>query len=90
VVPSRAYNKHWDADFKEFKTAGRAMKKGKLKTARWDVVDYPKTDEDMANYRDTAMEDGHPAVIATAIGKHRPCKGNDANSQGRDRRRKFL
>lgn len=51
------------------------MKKGKLKTAKWDAVDYLKTDEDMADYLEAAMEDGHPAVITTAI-------GNIARAQG--------
>jgi len=29
--------------------AGRVIKKGKLKIARWDVVDYLKTDANMAD-----------------------------------------
>ena len=51
------------------------MKKDKLKTTKWDAVDYLKTDEDMANYLEAAMEDGHPAVIATAIGNIARAKG---------------
>jgi probable addiction module antidote protein len=51
------------------------MKKVKLKTTKWDVVDYLKTDEDMADYLEAAMEDGHPAVIATAIGNIARAKG---------------
>ncbi len=51
------------------------MKKAKLKTTKWDAVDYLKTDEDMANYLEAAMEDGHPAVIATAIGNIARTKG---------------
>jgi probable addiction module antidote protein len=52
------------------------MKKQKLKTTKWDAVDYLKTDEDMAAYLEAAMEDGDPAVIATAIGniKRISCK----------------
>jgi len=38
-------------------------------------VDYLKTDEDMADYLEAAMEDGHPAVIATAIGNIARAKG---------------
>ncbi len=41
-------------------------KKPKVKTTIWDVVDYLKTDEDMAAYLEAAMEDGHPALIAKA------------------------
>ena len=51
------------------------MKKEKLKTTKWDAVDYLKTDEDMADYLEAAMEDGDPAVIATAIGNIARAKG---------------
>jgi len=51
------------------------MKKEKLKTTKWDAVDYLKTDQDMADYLEAAMEDGHPAVIATAIGNIARAKG---------------
>jgi probable addiction module antidote protein len=51
------------------------MKKEKLKTTKWDVVDYLKTDKDMADYLEAAMEDGDPAVIATAIGNIARAKG---------------
>ena len=51
------------------------MKKEKLKTTKWDAVDYLKTDEDMADYLEAAMEDGEPAVIATAIGNIARAKG---------------
>jgi len=51
------------------------MKKEKLKTTKWDVVDYLTTNEDMAEYLEAAMEDGHPAVIATAIGNIARAKG---------------
>lgn len=51
------------------------MKKGKLKTTKWDVVDYLKTDEDMAEYLEAAIEDGHPAIIAAAIGNIARAKG---------------
>ena len=51
------------------------MKKEKLKTTKWDVTEYLKTDEDMAAYLEAAMEDGHPAVIAAAIGNIARAKG---------------
>ena len=41
-------------------------KKTKVKTTKWDVVDYLKTGEDMAAYLEAAMEDGNPALIAKA------------------------
>jgi probable addiction module antidote protein len=54
------------------------MKKNKIKTTKWDVVDYLKTDEDMAHYLEAAMEDGNPSVIATAIGNIARAKGMTA------------
>ena len=54
---------------------GRHYEKRKAQKTKWDVVDYLKTDEDMADYLEAAMEDGHPAVIATAIGNIARAKG---------------
>jgi len=51
------------------------MKKAKLKTTKWDVVDYLKTDEDMANYLEAAIEDGDAAVISAALGDIARAKG---------------
>ncbi len=51
------------------------MKKGKLKTTKWDVVDYLKTDEDMANYLEAAIEDSDPALISAALGDIAIAKG---------------
>jgi probable addiction module antidote protein len=51
------------------------MKKGKLKTTKWDVVDYLKTDEDMANYLEAAIEDSDPALISAALGDIARAKG---------------
>jgi len=51
------------------------MKKEKLKTTKWDVVDYLKTDEDMANYLEAAIEDGDPMVISAALGDIARAKG---------------
>ena len=39
-----------------------------LKTTPWDVVDYLKTEEDIAAYIEAAFEDGDPRVIAAALG----------------------
>ena len=51
------------------------MKKGKLKTTKWDVVDYLKTDEDMAEYLEAAIEDGDPSLISAALGDIARAKG---------------
>lgn len=51
------------------------MKKEKVKTTKWDVVDYLKTDEDMANYLEAAIEDSDPALISAALGDIARAKG---------------
>ena len=51
------------------------MKKQKLKTTKWDVLDYLKTDQDMVEYLEAAMEDGNPAIIAAALGNIARAKG---------------
>ena len=35
---------------------------------RYDVVNYLKTERDVAGYFEAALEDGDPAVIAAALG----------------------
>jgi probable addiction module antidote protein len=39
-----------------------------LKTTRWDVADYLKSDEEAAAYLEAVFEDGDPALIASAVG----------------------
>jgi probable addiction module antidote protein len=39
-----------------------------LKTSRWDVADYLKTDKETAAYLEAVFEDGDPALIAAAVG----------------------
>ena len=51
------------------------MKKAKVKTTKWDAVDYLKTDEDMANYLEAAIEDGDAALISAALGDIARAKG---------------
>jgi len=51
------------------------MKKVKVKTTKWDAVDYLKTDEDMANYLEAAIEDSDPALISAALGDIARAKG---------------
>lgn len=40
----------------------------KTKTKPWDVVDHLKTDEDMKNYLDAALEDGDVSLVSAALG----------------------
>jgi probable addiction module antidote protein len=51
------------------------MKKAKVKTTKWVAVDYLKTDEDMANYLEAAIDDGDPALISAALGDIARAKG---------------
>ena len=51
------------------------MKKQTVKTTKWDVVDYLKTDKDMANYLEAAIEDGDAALISAALGDIARAKG---------------
>jgi probable addiction module antidote protein len=51
------------------------MKKIIVKTTKWDAVDYLKTDEDMANYLEAAIEDGDAALISAALGDIARAKG---------------
>ncbi len=51
------------------------MKKDKLKTTKWDVVDYLKTDKEMAEYLEAAIEDGDPALVSAALGDIARAKG---------------
>ncbi len=51
------------------------MKKGNVKTTRWDVVDYLETDEQVAAYLDAVLEDGDPALLAAALGDVARAKG---------------
>jgi probable addiction module antidote protein len=44
------------------------MKRKKIKTRPWDVVEHLKTDEDMANYLEAVLEDGDPALVSAALG----------------------
>ena len=51
------------------------MKKAKVKTIPWDATEALKTDEDMAAYLETAIEDGDPSVISAAVGDLARAKG---------------
>jgi len=39
-----------------------------VKFRRYDVVNYLQTEDDIAAYLDAVMEDGDPALIASALG----------------------
>lgn len=50
------------------RTARPAAKAPRTVTALYDTADYLKTEEDMVGLLEAALEDGHPQVIAAALG----------------------
>ncbi len=47
----------------------------KALTLRWDVVEHPETEEDLAAYLEAALEEGEPTIIAAALGDMARAKG---------------
>ena len=48
--------------------ARRPAKAARTITAPYDTADYLKTEEDRVGFLEAALEDGHPQVIASALG----------------------
>ena len=54
----------------------KSAKKTKIKDLKkFDVVDYPKTEKDIATYLSAVLEDGNPALFVAAIGDIARAKG---------------
>lgn len=51
------------------------MKKRKIKTTKWNIVEHLKTDEDIAAYLEAVLEDGEPALVTAALGDIARAKG---------------
>ncbi|MBK8133170.1 MAG: putative addiction module antidote protein [Gammaproteobacteria bacterium] len=47
----------------------------KTLTTPWDPADHLQTDEDMAAYLESALEEGDPALVAAALGDIARAKG---------------
>jgi probable addiction module antidote protein len=47
----------------------------RIKTRPWDVVDYLRTNEDMAGYLEACLEEDDPALVAAALGDIARAKG---------------
>ncbi len=47
----------------------------KTETRPWDAAEHLETEEDMAAYLEAALEDGEPALVATALGDIARAKG---------------
>ena len=45
------------------------------KTTLWDPAEHLKTEEDMAEYLEAALEDGDPSVVSAALGDIARAKG---------------
>jgi hypothetical protein len=54
------------------------MAQKKIETRPYDAAKYLKTEKDMADYLEAAFEDGHPAVIAAALGNISRAKEKDS------------
>ena len=44
------------------------MKRKKIKTRPWDVVEHLETEEDIAAYLEAVLEDGNPSLVSAALG----------------------
>ena len=47
----------------------------KTVTTPWDPADHLRTDEDMAAYLESALEEGNPTLVAAALGDIARAKG---------------
>jgi probable addiction module antidote protein len=47
----------------------------KTRTKRWDAAEHLRSDEDMAEYLEAALEDGDPALVAAVLGDIARAKG---------------
>ena len=47
----------------------------KMKTRPWDAAEHLETEDDMAAYLEAALEEGDPALVATALGDIARAKG---------------
>ena len=47
----------------------------KTKTTLWDPAQHLKSEQDMAEYLDAALEDGDPSVVSVALGDIARAKG---------------
>ena len=54
------------------------MARSKIRTRKWDPVRYLKTERDIVTYLEAALEDGHPSVIAAALGDVARARGMSA------------
>ena len=54
------------------------MARSKRRTRKWDPVRYLKTERDIVTYLEAALEDGHPSVIAAALGDVARARGMSA------------
>jgi probable addiction module antidote protein len=52
--------------------------RSKVRTRKWDTARYLKTERDVVGYLEAAFEDGHPLVIAAALGDVARARGMSA------------
>lgn len=51
------------------------MKRKKIKTRPWDVVEHLETEEDVAAYLEAVLDDGDPTLVSAALGDIARAKG---------------
>jgi len=44
------------------------MKRRKIKTRAWDVVEHLETEKDITAYLEAVLDDGDPALVSAALG----------------------
>jgi probable addiction module antidote protein len=44
------------------------MKRKKIKTRPWDIVEHLETEEDITAYLEAVLDDGDPALVSAALG----------------------
>jgi probable addiction module antidote protein len=49
--------------------------RSKIRTRKWDPTRYLKNERDVVAYLEAALEDGHPSVIAAALGNVARARG---------------
>ncbi len=54
------------------------MARSKIRTRKYDAARYLKTERDVVAYLEAALEDGHPSVIAAALGDVARARGMSA------------
>jgi probable addiction module antidote protein len=77
---SVAHSKHTDGvvSYRLHTMERRQVARSKTRTRKYDTARYLKTERDVVGYLEAAFEDGHPLVIAAALGDVARARGMSA------------